>query len=123
MSLKYECFYCNDTFLATEAIDGYGKGYKVGFLCPKCGKNVQAGLQANRKISPEQFKWTFIAFLLFLPIVLTLNHEAEYKILGLTLSLNTWCFLFWIVFIAILFAKKPALFLATTIITEPVNNA
>lgn len=123
MPLKYQCCYCSDKFLADEAIDGYGKGYKVGFLCPKCGKNVQAGFQAKPKISPEQYKWTFIAFVLFLPAVLTLNHEAEYKILGILLSLNTWCFLFWIVFIAILFVKKPALFLSTTIITEPVNNA
>ena len=122
MSLKYKCYYCKNTFLAKEAIDGYKKGYKVGFLCPKCGKNIQAGLQAKQKISKEQYIWTFIAFVLFLPAVYTLNSEAEHELLGVTLSLNAWCFLLWAVFIAILFVKKPSLFLATTFFTEPVNK-
>ena len=123
MSLNYECYYCKNTFLATKAIDGYEKGYKAGFLCPECGKNIQAGLQANRKISPEQYKWTFKAFVLFLPTVLTFNNETEYRLLDISLSLNTWCFLLWMAFIVALFAKKPSLFLSTTYFTEPVNKA
>lgn len=38
--MKYQCCYCKEEFPASEAIDGYDQGYKKGFLCPKCGKNI-----------------------------------------------------------------------------------
>ncbi len=39
--MKYQCCECKGEFPATEAIDGFKQGYKVGFLCPLCGENIQ----------------------------------------------------------------------------------
>jgi hypothetical protein len=39
--MNYQCYYCKEEFPPVEAIDGYKKGYKIGFLCPNCGKNIQ----------------------------------------------------------------------------------
>lgn len=39
--MNYQCCYCKEEFPPDEAIDGYNEGYKIGFLCPKCGMNIQ----------------------------------------------------------------------------------
>lgn len=39
--MRYECCVCKKVFPAEERIDGYAEGYRVGFLCPRCGANVQ----------------------------------------------------------------------------------
>lgn len=39
--MEYLCYYCESVFPADTAIDGYKEGYKVGFLCPCCGENIQ----------------------------------------------------------------------------------
>lgn len=38
--MNYQCDYFKEEFPTIEAIDGYKEGYKVGFLCPKCGKSI-----------------------------------------------------------------------------------
>ncbi len=122
MAIKYECHYCQQVFPAEESIDGYSQGYKVGFLCPRCGKNVQAGLLAKQKVSLEQYLWTFVAFVLFLPTVFTMESERVLEILGREIHLNTLLFVLWIAFMVILMLLKPALVTATTFLTEPTNN-
>jgi len=49
--MNYQCCYCKEEFPAIEAIDGYKEGYKIGFLCPKCGKNIQD--------TPMNEEWVF----------------------------------------------------------------
>lgn len=49
--MNYQCCYCKEEFPATEIIDGYKEGYKIGFLCPKCGKNIQD--------TPMNEEWVF----------------------------------------------------------------
>ncbi len=123
MAIKYECFYCKEVFRASAAIDGYDRGYRVGFLCPACGKNIQAGLRAKQKISREQYQWTFVAFLLFLPIIFTFDSEIQYRILETEIKLNALLFTLWWIFLIILALLKPSLLFATTYLTEPVEKS
>ena len=123
MTLKYECYYCKKVFPAKDAIDGFEKGYKAGFLCPECGKNIQADSHAKQKVSAEQRKWAYLAFVLLLPTVFTTNSEIEYGIFEIAIGLNTLLFFSWLAFILILFAIKPSLFKETTLLTEPVSKA
>jgi hypothetical protein len=122
MAFKYECYYCKEIYPAEEAIDGYNQGYEVGFLCPKCGKNVQAGLRAKQKISTEQYIWRFISFILFLPIAFTMDSEIVLAILGREINLNTFLFIAWIVFVVVLMLLKPSLIMATTFLTKPTDK-
>lgn len=39
--MKYQCCACQAEFPAEEAIDGFSRGYRVGFLCPVCGAHLQ----------------------------------------------------------------------------------
>jgi hypothetical protein len=122
VGIKYECCYCQQVFPADEAIDGFKRGYKVGFLCPRCGKNIQAGLLASQKLSAEQYLWGFIAFILFLPILLSRFSEMTFTVFELTFSLETVLLGALLLFLLVLFALKPALFKATTFLTEPVDG-
>ena len=122
MSIKYQCFYCERVFPADQSIDGYDQGYRVGFLCPKCGSNIQAGLLAEHKITAEHIKWIFIMFVLFLPTLFTSYSEIPVHVFGHSIELNTILFVLWLLFVIILFIIKPSLFKATTILTAPVNK-
>ena len=42
--MKYECCVCKGEFPAKEAVDGFARGYRVGFLCPLCGSHLQDNL-------------------------------------------------------------------------------
>ncbi len=123
MAIKYECCYCQGIFPAEEAVDGYNQGYKIGFLCPKCGENIQAGILAKQKLKSEQYKWTFIAFILFLPTLFTRNSDIIFGLLGFDVSLYTLFFIAWLAFMSILLISKPSLVMVTTFLTKPVNKA
>jgi DNA-directed RNA polymerase subunit RPC12/RpoP len=122
VSIKYKCYYCEKLFPAEEAIDGYDQGHRIGFLCPKCGRNVQAGLLAKQKIDSEQYIWTFIAFVLFLPTIFTVDSEMVLEMLGQEIHLNTFIFVLWVVFIVVLMIIKPSLFFSRTFLTEPADK-
>ncbi len=122
MVIKYECYYCKKTYPAEEVIDGYNQGYKVGFLCPKCGKNIQAGLLAKRKISTGQYIWKYIALILFLPTAYTMDSEEILEILGQEIHLNTFLFISWVVFMIALILLKPSMAMATTFLTQPADK-
>jgi len=38
---KYLCVSCNRTFAVGDAVDGFGQGYRKGFLCPFCNANLR----------------------------------------------------------------------------------
>ena len=48
--MKYKCCLCDKKFNAVEAVDGFDQGYKVGFLCPKCGGNIQDKILSSKVI-------------------------------------------------------------------------
>jgi DNA-directed RNA polymerase subunit RPC12/RpoP len=122
VAIKYECYYCKKIFPAEETIDGYDQGYKVGFLCPNCGKNIQAGLMAKQKVSHEQYVWTFIAFILFLPTIFTADSERVVEMLGQEIYLNTFLFVLWVAFMVVLMVLKPSLVFVRTFLTEPTDE-
>lgn len=41
MSFCYECCICNSSFKIEDAVDGFKQGYTQGFLCLKCGGNIE----------------------------------------------------------------------------------
>jgi hypothetical protein len=49
--MNYLCYYCNHEFPAEDAVDGFNEGFKTGFLCPQCGKNIQD--------NPNKKEWVF----------------------------------------------------------------
>lgn len=49
--MNYLCCYCKHEFPAGGAVDGFKEGFKVGFLCPQCGKNIQD--------NPMKEQWVF----------------------------------------------------------------
>ncbi len=51
--MKYECCQCKKDFPVEAAIDGFKEGYRVGFLCPLCGANVQDNLTDTHRIYRE----------------------------------------------------------------------
>jgi hypothetical protein len=122
MAIKYQCCHCEQIFPADEAIDGFAQGYRVGFLCPRCGRNIQAGLSARQKLSVEQYAWAIVAFILFVPIVLSRFSDMTFTFFTLTFSLETLSLTVWLLFMLVLFVLKPALFKATTFVTEPVDK-
>ncbi len=47
--MEYLCCYCSKTFDAYDAIDGYEHGYKKGFLCSHCNKNIDENRESLLK--------------------------------------------------------------------------
>lgn len=48
--MKYECCACGQDFPTTSAVDGFAQGYRVGFLCPHCGANLQDNLIDTHRV-------------------------------------------------------------------------
>lgn len=47
--MKYICCYCSKLFNVKEAIDGYDHGFKKGFICPYCNKNIDESRESLLK--------------------------------------------------------------------------
>lgn len=122
MSIKYECCYCKSIFPAEDSIDGYNQGYRIGFLCPKCGKNIQAGLLAKQKLSTAHYKALAIMFVTFLPALFSRFSEKTISISGMDIELHTMFLVVWLAVVIVLFLSKPSLFRATTFLTDPANR-
>ena len=122
MTIKYECHYCKATFPASESIDAYDKGYKIGFLCPCCGKNIQAGMLANQKLTTEHYKWIVITIFLYIPVLVTRKSDVIVAIFNFELNLNTVLFISWLLYATILLIFKPHLVMARIYLTKPVNK-
>ncbi len=65
-----ECCYCHEPFFENEKVDGYDQGFTVGFLCPKCGKNIKLDLDS---ISDSNLKCH--SLLLYAPLAFLLLGE------------------------------------------------
>lgn len=67
MSFYYECCICNSAFKIDEAIDGFKDGYTQGFLCPKCGGNIEESEypESHPKNSMVLTEWLAIMSLCF----------------------------------------------------------
>ena len=67
MSFYYECCICNSAFKIDEAIDGFKDGYTQGFLCPKCGGNIEESEypESHPKNSMVLTEWLGILFFCF----------------------------------------------------------
>jgi hypothetical protein len=59
--MRYQCCRCHKQFEFSQAVDGYKKGYKVGFLCPHCGVNL-----IERYLSPNDGSISFIQYCIIL---------------------------------------------------------
>lgn len=61
MSETYQCAFCGKCFPVSEAIDGFSKGYRKGFLCPLCGINIEETGESNKDIISLRFGYTYLA--------------------------------------------------------------
>lgn len=65
--MRYECCQCKKDFPSEAAIDGFKEGYRVGFLCPLCGANIQDNLIDTHPVYREG--GTYIAAITFFGFV------------------------------------------------------
>lgn len=67
--MKYQCYYCTKIFPASDAIDGYKEGYKTGFLCPHCNKNITDDLVSTETVYEDKKTNKFVGFVgaVFIP--------------------------------------------------------
>ena len=90
MSIRYECYFCHEIFPAESRIDGFSQGYKVGFLCPRCDKNIKDNVvAAKQRLDKCQFKWLLVVGLLYLPVFITSLFEYSLHIAVFEISLHT----------------------------------
>ena len=61
--MKYKCYFCHEIFPAVKAIDGFKDGYKVGFLCPCCGKNIKDDLVSTETVYESKATNKFVALI------------------------------------------------------------
>ena len=60
MRMKYKCASCKELFSASEKIDGYKDGYKIGFLCPLCNANIKDTWSSNKDGSSYKGYWSLL---------------------------------------------------------------
>lgn len=48
--MRYQCCDCQEIFDAKSAVDGFKQGYRVGFLCPICKKNIKDDPMQSRQV-------------------------------------------------------------------------
>jgi hypothetical protein len=67
--VKYQCCFCTKIFPSNDSIDGYKLGYKVGFLCPFCNKNIKDDLVSTETVYEDKKTNKFVAFVgtVFIP--------------------------------------------------------
>lgn len=70
MSEVYQCAFCGKCFSVKEAIDGFSKGFRKGFLCPLCGINIEETGESNKDITSLRFGYTYLALNICAYIVL-----------------------------------------------------
>lgn len=51
--MRYLCCACHKQFPSKSAIDGFGEGYKTGFLCPHCRANLDAHIDLGAWLRGE----------------------------------------------------------------------
>lgn len=68
--MKYQCYFCTKVFPASDAIDGYKDGFKTGFLCPHCNKNIMDDLVSTKTVYANKKTNKFVATVgaIFIPI-------------------------------------------------------
>ena len=124
MSIRYECYFCHDVFPAQSRIDGFSQGYKVGFLCPHCGKNIKDNvLAAKQRLNGCQLKWLLVMVLLYVPVFITSLFEYPLNIGKHEVSLHVGSFGAFVVAGALVLMLVPCTRKAGVILTEPVEKA
>jgi len=117
LPILYNCCYCKKEFLAKDKIDGYTKGYKVGFLCPHCGKNIKD----DETVIAKRMEKSFILFLVS-AILFSLLDGYTIKLFSHTIEFNYLLYFFitmMVCFIFLIYSKKDPLPQKTT----PVNSS
>ena len=124
MGMKYECYFCHHVFPVTEKVDGFEKGFAVGFLCPRCGENIEDNiLLSKQRLDGCQKKWLNRIFWLSVPFFASTLFDREVAIYGHEVPLSALLLaVFAVVALVILFAV-PCTRKAGVFITEPVKKA
>ena len=124
MSIRYECYFCHEVFPAQSLIDGFSRGYKEGFLCPHCGKNVKDNVvAAKQRLNGCQVKWLLVMVLLYMPVFITSLFEYPLHIEEHEVSLHAVSFGAFVVAGALVLMLVPCTRKAGVILTEPVEKA
>ncbi|MDX1346045.1 MAG: hypothetical protein R3179_09110, partial [Sedimenticolaceae bacterium] len=89
MGAKFECYYCHEIFPVEERIDGFKQGYRTGFLCPHCGRNIKDNLLVpKQRLNDCQKKWLNRTFWLSIPFILSTFVEWNIRIRDYDISLS-----------------------------------
>jgi hypothetical protein len=116
-------FAVESAFPIKEAVDGYSKGFRKGFLCPHCRINLEETGDSNKDITNLRFGFTYLALCIFSYtivnegwVVLTL---FRYEIANLIV---TFLVVLGVPTIALLYINRKTYFGKTIIYTKRVVN-
>lgn len=124
MSISYECYFCQKVFPVERRIDGFSRGYKIGFLCPHCGKNIKDNLLfSSQRLNDCQSKWLNRLFWLSIPFFVASFSDISFAIHGHEISLSAILFAIFTCFAILVLVFVPCTRKAGVFLTEPVNHA
>jgi hypothetical protein len=123
MGAKFECCYCHQAFPVEERIDGFKQGYRVGFLCPHCGRNIKDNLLVpKQRLDDCQKKWLNRTFWLSVPFILSTFMDRTVRILGHEIDLSLLMLGLFFVGSMLIILLIPCTRRAGIIMTEPAEE-
>lgn len=123
MSVEYECCYCHEVFPADRRIDGFAQGFRVGFLCPCCGRNIRDSPIAVVRMGACQSRWLNRLFWLSVPAFVAMGYHPTIEILGHEVSLGWVILLVYLLLVGLLLLLVPCTRETGVVVTEPVDAA
>lgn len=124
MGAKYECYYCHEQFPVEERVDGFDRGYRVGFLCPHCGSNIKDNLLVpGQRLDDCQKKWLNRIFWLSVPFILSTFVDRNIHILDYEISLSALLLGLFVTGALLIFLFVPCTLRAGIFMTGPVEKA
>jgi hypothetical protein len=123
MSIKYECYFCHSVFAAEDRVEGCEQGYRTGFLCPHCGRNVKDNiLLSKQRLDGCQKKWLIRIFWLAVPYFLANLFDRQFLIQGHEVALSTLLFFGFLVGAGAVLVWVPCTRRPGVFMTEPVES-
>jgi hypothetical protein len=124
MGMKYECYFCHHVFPVGEKVEAFERGYAVGFLCPRCGKNIKDNiLLSKQRLDDCQKKWLNRIFWLSVPFFASTFFGAEITLNGHEISLSALLLALFIAATLVILIFVPCTRKAGVFVTEPAEKA
>jgi hypothetical protein len=123
MGAKFECCYCHEHFPIEERMDGFSQGYRTGFLCPHCGRNIKDNLLIpKQRLDACQKKWLNRIVWLSVAFILSTLFDRNMQIRDYEISMSTLIFGLFVASALLILLFVPCTRRAGIFMTEPVEK-